>query len=250
MSQLPSDQHAPTSTVDLNDPLSTLHKMSRTAGLGTTEYVAVNATAVVCVILGVLSALAVLGTVLLIIPVAAIIVGIVAWRQIHRSGGTETGRRIAILGMLIALACVGAVGGKELHYQRQVQREQGQIITLIERLGKDVNQANYDDAWECFGPRFHERVKKEDFVTFWTRLQSYPNYGQIKGMRWNGILDVDIDRDSGLPWGRGFVIVDLVKGGEDRRESIFRKNENGTWAIEDFQGICPSQQQQPGQKPQ
>jgi len=222
--------------------------MSRTAGLGSQEYVAVNATAVVSVILGVVSALAVLGTVLLIIPLAAIIVGIIALGQIHRSGGTETGRGIAILGIVIALACIGAVGGKEFLYQQQVRREQGQIIELIERVGKDFNQGNYDDAWDSFSQRFHERVKKEDFVTTMTHLQASPYYGQIKGMHWNGILDVEIDRDSGSLWGRGVVIVETAKG-DDRREAIFRKSENGNWAFEDLQGYFAAVQAQQQQQP-
>src|SRR2546423_3462881 len=97
-------QHAQSSTaIDSGDPLARLHKMSTTAGLGTTEYVAINPMAVATIFLGAASALALMDVTLLAVPVVTIVVGIVALRQIARSGGTQTGRGLAWGGLLLAL---------------------------------------------------------------------------------------------------------------------------------------------------
>src|SRR5689334_14102784 len=161
------------------DPLASLHKMSRTAGLGTTEYVEVNSTAVAALLLGLASGLAVLGSILLIIPAVALVVSILALRQIRHSAGTQTGTGIAILGMVLALLCIGLVGGREALHARQVAKEKDQILSLLEGLGKNLNQANYDAAWEQFGPRFKGRITKEEFTDRWTRVQASPYFGQI-----------------------------------------------------------------------
>src|SRR5687767_9055265 len=70
------------------DPLAKLHRMSRTAGLGTQDYVAINVAAVVSALLGLASVLALVTSLLLVIPVAGVICGLVALYQIKDSNGT------------------------------------------------------------------------------------------------------------------------------------------------------------------
>src|SRR3954454_3634686 len=84
-----------------DDPLSHLHKMSITAGLGSGEYIAVNGAAVAAVLLGLASALALMNELLLIIPFTGIIVAIVALRQIRRSNRTQTGVGLVVLGLVL-----------------------------------------------------------------------------------------------------------------------------------------------------
>src|SRR3954452_11695166 len=91
------------------DPLSSLYKMSRTAGLGTTEYVAINGAAVTAAILGLASALAIMADVLLVIPLVGIIFAIVALRQISHSSGTQGGRALAWAGLVLSLAFAAIV---------------------------------------------------------------------------------------------------------------------------------------------
>src|SRR6478609_7278380 len=90
-----------------DDPLARLHKMSTTAGLGTTDYVAINALAVASVFLGLASLLAMLDPLLLALPVLAIGCSIWALTQIRHSGGTQSGASLAILGLLLAVGCFG-----------------------------------------------------------------------------------------------------------------------------------------------
>src|SRR3954467_10146513 len=100
------------STTEGGDPLAHLHKMSTTAGLGTTEYVAVNGMSIVALILGVASALSLFANELLVIPGIAVVLAIVAFFQIRDSNGTQTGKGLAAVGLVLALAFVGLVGGR------------------------------------------------------------------------------------------------------------------------------------------
>src|SRR6266496_4787827 len=87
----PSASSANTSAAPLppgDDPIAHLHKMSTTAGLGSGDYVAVNGAAVFALLLGIASALILFEDYLLVIPIACVIVSIVAWIQINHSNGT------------------------------------------------------------------------------------------------------------------------------------------------------------------
>src|SRR3954469_19562554 len=92
------------SDIASDDPLAHLHKMSTTAGLGSTDYVAINPVAVAASLLGLASALVLLDLLLGVIPLLAIGCAVVSLIQISRSGGTQTGRKWAVLGILLAIA--------------------------------------------------------------------------------------------------------------------------------------------------
>jgi hypothetical protein len=222
------------------DPLAGLYKMSRTAGLGAQDYVAVNATAVIALLLGLASSLSVVGSLLLIIPVIAIVVGVVAIRQVRHSAGTQTGIGLAILGILLALLFAGIKGGKEFNAYRMVQQEKDQIIALIDQVGKDVKNENYNAAWTHFSDRFKHGVSKDDFDAFWIRTKLPEFGGPVTGMRWNGILQVDIDPETGSRTAAGVVLIDLSTrnaNGERvyaRVPTTFRKV-SGQWMIDSLQ---------------
>lgn len=225
----------PSQVPEQKDPLSSLYKMSRTAGLGSHEYVAVNPTAVVALLLGLASGLAVLGTVMLVVPVAAVIVAFLAILQVRHSAGTQTGKGLAILGLLLAVGFVLLVGGQAIVHAREVEREKGQILSLIDSLGKNIVSSNYEAAYGQFGPRFHSAVTQPVFVNTWTQNQSNPSYGHIKGMRSNGI--VDLDPEDILAYTN--ILIELP-GGLDRRLAILRKIPEQGWVIEDLQGYFPT----------
>src|SRR5947208_762197 len=99
MTDLLPQQHDPKDQAPSDpDPLAHLHKMSTTAGLGTTEYVAINPLSVATIFLGLASALALLDNTLLAVPALTVIAAIVSLRQISHSGGTQGGKGLAILG--------------------------------------------------------------------------------------------------------------------------------------------------------
>src|SRR3989442_50419 len=98
-----------------DDPFLKLHKMSTTAGLGSGDYVAINGTAIASLLLGIASALVLFGAhLLLLIPLAGVVCGILAFRQIADSNGTQTGRGLAAVGLLLSLGFGGFSIGKEV----------------------------------------------------------------------------------------------------------------------------------------
>src|SRR3954447_25417468 len=80
------------------DPLHNLYRMSRTAGLGSGDYVAINNTSILALILGLAGVLSMLYPLLLIVSAAAVVCGVFAFVQIRSSNGTQTGRGFALLG--------------------------------------------------------------------------------------------------------------------------------------------------------
>src|SRR5688572_8073877 len=130
-----------------DDPLSHLHKMSTTAGLGSGEYVAVNGPAVFTLLLGLASALTLLEEVLLILPITAIIVGIVAWRQINQSNGTQTGKGLIAIGLLCALAFGGFVVVREVTHDMRTRDDRNAIRATITEFGNKVKAGDVDGAY-------------------------------------------------------------------------------------------------------
>ncbi|HMB95794.1 MAG TPA: DUF4190 domain-containing protein [Tepidisphaeraceae bacterium] len=226
------------------DPLASLHKMSRTAGAGTQEYVAINTTSVAALLLGLASILAMVGAILLIVPVVAILVSVIALRQIRNSGGTQSGTGLAVAGIILAMAFVGFVGGKQLLDARHEHIETQQIVALMEGLGKDLHDRNYDAAWAKFGPRFKEELKREEFDTVWNRAQDSSYYGQIKGIRWNQV-PIAFSWEADEPFGQGIFLVDLERGGTDRRMAIFHKLPDQGWAIDGIEGYFSTPESKP-----
>src|SRR5688572_26011279 len=78
------------------DPLHNLYRMSRTAGLGSGDYVAVNNTSVLALLLSLASLLSLLSPWVLVVCVAAIVCGVLALKQIRSSNGTQTGSLFAV----------------------------------------------------------------------------------------------------------------------------------------------------------
>jgi hypothetical protein len=173
--QTPSDQ---------DDAISHLHKMSTTAGVGSQDYVAINNAAIVSVILGMCTALAFLGIPFLIVGAAGIVSGIIALVQIRHSNGTQGGRGLAILGMLLSLALAGSVAAVNIIDWKKEQQDQAEIDQMLEQLGQVVASEQYDKAYQFFTPEFHGVLKLE---VFRIQLQQYQQYfGRIEGMSSNG----------------------------------------------------------------
>jgi hypothetical protein len=214
--------------------------MSRTAGLGSTDYVEVNTMSVVALLLGLASAGAIIFTILLVIPLVTLVVSIAAIRQIRRSAGTQTGTWVAVLGLVLALGWVGFIGGREIINTRQKRAESAKIMALMQGLGQDLSKPDYDAAWEKFGERFKQRVKREEFSSRLELIQNHSSYGKIKSMKSNGIVDVRYDRETGQWYAAGLMLVDLQSGGSDRRTGTFRKDEQRGWLFEDVEGFFPA----------
>jgi hypothetical protein len=224
-----------------DDPLRSLHKMSRTAGLGSNEYVAVNPIAVASVLFGLASSLVIFDAIFLIVPAVAVILGVVALYQIRNSNGTQTGRGLSLLAIGLAVLFTAVLGSKQIMQIVGTQGDKRKIEQLVRDFGADVAARNYDAAYALMSPRFTERVSKADFVKQFNGMQDSPNYGQIQSMQWNELVNFDLDARNNDRIA-GSVAIITIKGsertGQDRREIRFRQRGDG-WLIDDIPELFP-----------
>ena len=226
------------------DPLMHLHKMSTTAGLGSTDYVAINPTSVLAVILGLASVGAVLfDKILLIIPLAAVICAIVALYQISHSGGTQTGRGLAVLGLLLSLGFAGYVGYQSFAKLQQERRDRATIETLISQFTGHIQKAEFDKGYNLFSPRFQERVKLQEFSDRMKYVQD-GSWGKLQSISTSGRYAFNSDPTTGIRIAQTILQMRLDKYPEpSNQEAVFRLV-GGQWKIEDIPGLFPPANQQ------
>jgi len=217
-----------------DDPLAHLHKMSTTAGLGTTEYVAVNGVSIVALILGVASSLSLFDPILLVIPAVAIVLAIAAFVQIKNSNGTQTGRGLAGLGLLIALGFMALVGGRALMLGVRDREDQQAISALISDLDQRLRAEKYDEAYLLFDGRLMSRVNKQKFTDTWKHLvEGSKDYKGLTGMRSNGRMVFENNPDTGQKNSVGMTVLEF---GPNSTRAYFSlvKEPDGSWKISDI----------------
>jgi hypothetical protein len=215
--------------------------MSTTAGLGTTEYVAINPLAVATVFLGVASALALLDNTLLAVPVLAVLCGIFALRQIYNSGGTQTGRGLAVLGLLLAIVFSGIVLARAIVQHVRTRADTEQIDQIVKQVSKDISEGKSDAAYAAFSKRFTARVSLEEFSGRWDALKKV---GKLKALESNGRLRFYSDPDTGQSMATGMVITEFDSAtGNDRLDVLYVKSPGGGWTIDNIPQFFPDQSQ-------
>ena len=225
-----------------------LRKMSTTAGLDSGDYVAVNVAAVVAVIFGLASVLAALGYVLLIIPLVGIILALVALAQIRDSNGTQTGKGLALAGLILSGGISIAVVGYRGIEAMQRRADQQQIAALCQKFGQLVAQQQFDQAYELFSPQFQKRVALNPFKIHLAALQRGEVVPPMDAIAWNGRAQFQTD-----PEGSATALAMIrihYKGSdeEDRQPAQFRRGDGG-WKIDDLPQMFPEAREtsrQPG----
>ncbi len=230
------------------DNLSRLHRMSRTAGLGTTDYAAVNVAAVITAVLGAASLLALFTPFFLVIPVAGLVVGIIALKQIRASGGTQTGLLIAILGLAACFAFSAFTGVKAYNAHLQRQTDEQTLKTLIQTFGKKLAAEDYAGAYAMFDGRFKDRVPQAKFDQFFEE-QMKPYVGKMTGMESNGIFVIEeAADDASIRMAQGISLVNVEKnpGGAPMRIDIVFRHAADDWKIFNIEAWFPAQRQGEG----
>jgi hypothetical protein len=223
-----------------DDPLLHLHKMSTTAGLGTQEYAEVNVTSVVAVIFGLASLLAMANAVLMVIPIVGVILGFIGLRQVQKSNGTQTGKGLAVTGLLLSGVITAVIfcyqGVKEYH----TRADQQAIAALCRKYGDLVAQNKFDEAYNLFDDEFKSRVSQQAFTVHLTNIQ---NQGTLippmSGFDWNGLAQFQ-SMDDGTEMADSFMIVHY-KGSDfqGRMSARFRRTAGGVWLFNDIPDQFP-----------
>lgn len=227
-----------------DDPLASLHRMSTTAGVASQEYVAINLTAVGTLLLGLASATVLMTNVLLVLPILAILCGIVALRQIGNSNGTQSGKAMAILGMLVALGMVGFVVAREVQSYNAVKAEQGRIFAVVEDLSKTLLAKDYGRAASLFTPGFFARKQMDQaaFADRWQKLINSGFYGDLTSVQTNGRVLLRGSEATGRAADTMLVFHFSKVPQPLRRTAELRKDESGEWRFDDLPDLFPTPQ--------
>jgi hypothetical protein len=215
------------------DPLARLYRMSRTAGLASSDYTAVNAPSVVALLLGVLSVLANFEAILLVIPLAAIVVGTIAVYQIRTSNGTQTGLPLAGIGVALALGFGIWASTAQAREAARTRADRELLISMTSRLGELIRDEKYDQAYnELFSTVFRERVPFDAFQQIFVNYQR--TLGKVKSTSSNGLFNFETDPASGLRIAVGQVLFNYERGTPAERPQIIFGHRDGRWAIENI----------------
>lgn len=178
------------------DPLHNLYRMSRTAGLGSGEYVAINNTSVFAFLMGLASVLALLNAFLLVFCVVAIVLGGIALLQIRSSNGTQTGQAFAVVGILLALIFGGTTGGKVAMARAERQKSEADVAQVIAQLGQRLAKQEYAQAYgTLFSEKFREDFSAETFTTRWETITRQA--GAVQSVTWLGRSHIEPPRAAG-----------------------------------------------------
>jgi hypothetical protein len=202
--------------------LAQLHKMSTTAGVTNLDYVAVNQTAIVAVLLGLASALAFFGYLLLIIPIVGVIFAVVAIRQINDSSGTQTGRGLALLGLALCVLLGGAAVAKEGIAIARVKGDENRIAATLNQYGAAVRDAKYKEAYDLCDDDFQNNVSYDHFKKSWEQMLANSPLGKLEVMEWNGVSPI-FESAAGSRLAGTKIRMKFAKGNDERFDVTLRQ---------------------------
>jgi hypothetical protein len=220
-----------------NDPLLSLYKMSATAGAGSQEYIEINVLAVVALLFGLASIFALMDNVLLAIPLTGIVLGFVATRQIMNSNGTQSGRIMAYLGILLSLG----IGGGSIIWQMvdaaQKREDTNAIAATCQKFGDFMRDHKYDDAYNLFDDYFQQRVGRLPFKAKLMEYEEQAGNNPITGLEWNQIPPVIQSSDQGKS-AKLEMIVHYKQLLQGRLQGTMRTFGN-EWKFDDIPSMFP-----------
>ena len=227
------------------DSLAHLHRMSRTAGLGSGDYVAINVPAVVAVILGLGSAMVVVDPLFLELPLAGIVISIIAIVQVKNSNGTQSGMIMGIAGLILSLGFFTYKAGGQTFQEFRTREDRQSIERLLNDFGQDLyrgDERSLTDAYSNFDSTFTGRVPLTHFTMIFNSARNSPYFGVIQSIESNGQMSFSTDPRTGESVAGGLAIVHLAKG--DPRDAPhwmmnFRK-EGDRWRVEDMPELFPN----------
>jgi hypothetical protein len=225
----------PDARLSEDDPFLHLHKMSTTAGLGSGDYVAINGTAIACILLGLGSAFVLFNwVVLLIIPFLGLIAGILAWKQIGRSNGTQTGREVAIVGLLLSLGFGGFYSASKVYADLQNRSDEEHIVANVHKLGDLIHDGKFSDAYALFDDDFHKKVSPAEFEAGWKlQIIKNPYLGNVRKIEWNKLLTFEVSPLDNSKQANGMMLL-YARPEEPIRIHLSFRFVDGNWLIDQF----------------
>jgi hypothetical protein len=194
----------------------------------------------------------------LIVPAAGIITAIIAFRQIAKSNGTQTGHVLAVAAILLSLAFGGIVFGRDVMERTAESRNKAAIGALVIQFDQKLKAGQFEELYQLFDERFQQRVTATKFGDMMKFITSSDVYGKMKsvtlpgmpanppaGYRWDGLAEFVLDESTGGRLATAHMVYDFEKAGEVRQQVWFR-DVNGKWMFEDIPGLFP-REKKPGE---
>ncbi|HEX8322297.1 MAG TPA: hypothetical protein VF595_00165 [Tepidisphaeraceae bacterium] len=231
--------------------LENLHRMSRTAGLGSSDYTAVNVTAVVAVLIAAASALALIAPVFLFLSVLGVVFAAVAIKQIRSSNGTQTGLPLAVLALVLTLGVTTVTGYRYTRSVIQQNNDTRDLDSVAGRFGQLLAEGKYTDAYAMTDQRFKDEVSLERFEGLFEEIKRVPGFGPVTGVRTSKLFSIEADPDTGLRVGRGFAMFDTQNksGNEALRTEMAYRYAGDEWKVLTIPKLFPPPQSTPGAAP-
>ncbi len=238
-----NNQTAPDKPSDPNaDPLTHLHRMSTTAGIGTGEYVAINNFSIAALLLGVGGSLALFHPIWLVVPLVAAIFSIVALRQVRQSNGTQTGGGFAWLGLVLAIGFFAFIGARTIMANRAQHADEQKVVNLIDRFGSLIEKSEYAQAYQLFSEEFQKRrpVSVDTFTQKWQQVEKLPAYGKLTGLRWNGQMLFQDEPATGVRYAMTQILLSFQKAPAPMRLTARFRMEPDGWKFDDLPELFPA----------
>ncbi len=234
----------PSAAAGAPDPLHNLYRMSRTAGLGSGDYVAINNTAVLAFLLGLAGVLALLSPILLVVPVAAVLCGVLAFLQVRRSNGTQSGLAFAAVAVLLGLGFGGVALGKMTLANIEKRDQERQIGQVVKRLHDLVLAEQYGQAYEAlFSEQFKQEFPEDVFITRWENVTR--GAGAIESISWGERAEFELVAGTNTRRGHATMIFKFEQAADVSRLSAAFVRQGDEWVIERISGLFdPAQERQ------
>ena len=227
------------------DALAGLYHMSNTAGAGTQEYVAINPVAIWAAFFGIASVLVVMSNVLLVVPLIGAVCSVVALSQIRSSNGTQTGRGLATLGLIFAVALGGGKLGYDLFTNLRTSADESRISQLLHEMGQNVVSGKYDQAYAGFTDAFKQRVSRAEFERDFRDFSTLAGAGTFQGIEWNRqVIIMEEKPDTDIVNGMAMALFQYSGSSEPRRVVVAFEKSGGVWRPDNVESIFPTKKKQ------
>lgn len=220
-----------------DDPLAHLHKMSTTAGLGSGEYVAVNSFAVFALILGLASLLTLIENLLLIIPLACVVISVIAWRQINQSNGTQTGKGLIAVALLCALGVGGFVFAREATEGVRTRNDRFAIDRTLVEWGGKIKSGDFAGAHQMLAAPLREQLPPETFNVRMGFFRQSELYGALQNATTNGLVMFDTNPETDERYAKTKLTMHLEK--TSASDEVTLRKEEGRWVITAMPNFLP-----------
>lgn len=249
------------------DPLAGLHKMSTTAGVGTQDYVAISNLAILAAILGLLSSLTFWSEWLLLASGLGMVCAVAALYYIRHSNGTQTGKGLAWLGLVLSVGLGGGSVGLQVwqHISHEPDRKAAEkVIAQLQQAVLEAQSTNsreplikaYDELFSLDFKQVWPPTKDEkgNFIPV-KYLERWSQWGPIEAIKSSGLFEFFDQNEVPLVATTVLVKFQNSKGGQggdgyDRFTVYLVKDETGHWKILQFDGILAPPRKEPPKPPQ